>query len=248
MVGLPSKACEMVIKVVSSDDWPPYFFKAYGAEAGLEVDILNTILEKTPYCLEFVAMPSLSRAVEELKQKRVDLLVASSFNQDRATFSQFSKSYRDEKMVIFESKDNNSLMQPLVTTSNFKDYINQRNTFIAVNRGSHYGKDFMRFLDGFKGKTVSTTFAKQRFDLLKKGRVDFAIEDELAGMALLADKNYFNSITNTKVVVFNEPVHYMLRRGLMNDQQLAVFNQAIEDSYEEIQHLIKEYTLEQPTP
>ncbi|WP_289027760.1 transporter substrate-binding domain-containing protein [uncultured Paraglaciecola sp.] len=246
MIGLPLTACELVIKAVSSDDWPPYFYKAYGKEAGLEVDILHTVLEKTPYCIEFVAMPSLSRAVEELKRNRVDLLVASSFNQDRANFSQFSQSYRDEKMVMFENKHNKTLSQPLATTANYKDYINQENIFIAVHRGSHYGKEFDQFLGDFKGNTISTTFAKQRFDLLKKGRVDFAIEDELAGVFLMADANYYEHIVNTQIVVFNEPVYYMLRKGLMNEQQLEVFNLAIKDSLQQIQDLIQEYSNYKP--
>ncbi|MEP2651129.1 MAG: transporter substrate-binding domain-containing protein [Paraglaciecola sp.] len=246
VVGFSSQACELVIKAASSDDWPPYFFKAYEEEAGLEVDILHTVLEKTPFCLEFVSMPSLSRAVEELRHKRVDLLVASSFSEDRATFSQYSKSYRDEKMVMFENKHNKSLVQTLATKPNYEDYINQENMIIAVHRGSHYGKKFNQFLADFKGNTISTTFARQRFDLLKKGRVDIAIEDQLAGVFLMADANYYDHIVNSQIVVFNEPVYYMLRKGLMNEQQLEVFNQAIEDSLQQIQDLIQEYSNYKP--
>lgn len=241
LFSFSASSCELLIKVGSSFNWPPYIFKSNGKLVGLEIEILDSILSKTPFCREFVEMPSSSRGFEELKKKRVDMLIGASFHPDRELFSRFSTSYRDEKMVIFAQKKT-PLHFSIIDNQEYLQQVNVKNNIIAINQGSVYGDDFNTFLGRYKGSIINTTLAKQRFDLLIKDRIDYAIEDELTGIYLLTDENYSNDIINTKMVVNFDSIYYMLRLGLMSDTQLDVFNKAIKDSEPMIKKIVKKYS------
>lgn len=230
-------ACELSLRVVASSHWPPFFYKEDGQIKGIEVDILTTVMNKTPFCFEFVELPSLSRATEELKKKRVDLLVSASFTQPRTKFALFSKSYRSERIVIFRSKKANDIIK----IDNYRSIIDNKNVSIAVHAGSSYGKTFETFLTTFKGRKVQTTSSAQRFQLLKKQRVNYALEDELAGLALLETADFKEHIVNTSYSVFENNVHYMIRFDLMTETQLDIFHQAIEDSRVEIEQILSNF-------
>jgi polar amino acid transport system substrate-binding protein len=238
-----SVSCELTIRVGSTYDWPPYIYKSGEKVVGLEVEILDTILSKTDFCREFVEMPSTSRAFEELKNKRVDLLIGATWHPNRALYATFSQTYRDERMVVFAQKKSPSLSFVLDSNINiYLETLNQENSIIAINQGSIYGHDFDVFLTRYKGAVVNTTLAKQRFDMLKKDRVNYAIEDELTGLSLLKNKYYSKYIENTKMVVNYDSIHYMLRPDLFSDTQLLQFNKAIDDSQVMIKIIIKKYT------
>lgn len=241
MFSFSATSCELLIKVASSYQWPPYIFKSNGKLVGVEIEILDSILSKTPFCREFVEMPSSSRGFEELKNKRVDMLIGASFHPDRKLFSQFSTSYRYEKMVIF-AQEKTSLHPSIIDNQEYLQQLNVKNNIIAINQGSVYGDNFNKFLGRYKGSIINTRLARQRFDLLKKDRIDYVVEDELTGIYLLAYKNYSNDIINTKMVVNFDSIYYMLRLELMSDAQLDVFNQAIKDSDLTIKQIIKKYS------
>ena len=231
----------MLIKVGSNFDWPPYVHQSNNKLVGLEINILNIVVKRAGFCLEFIEMPSSSRGVAELKQGRVDLLFAASFNQERNQYAQFSQPYRNEKMMVFAQA--NSWLHPnIINSDDYLSHINKENSLLAVNQGSIYGDKFEQFLKRYRGGIVNTTLANQRFNMLLKDRVDYVIEDELTGNALLNQNRYSKYIINTKLVVNFDPIYYMLRPQLMTDQQLTKFNRAIVQSQSEINRQIVKYT------
>ena len=241
LVSFPALSCNLVIKVASSYDWPPYIYQQDSKVVGLEVEILDLILSKTEFCRKYVEMPSSVRAFEELKHKRVDLLIGASFHPERSSYATFSQSYRDEKMLVF-AQARYACLTPVLSDETFLQVLNKPQNIIAVNHGSFYGKKFDGFLKTYQGAIVNTTLAKQRFDMLKKDRVDFVIEDELTGKFLLKGDEYKNIVQSTNVVANYDKIHYMLRTDLMSEAQLDQFNKAIEDSRDEINNIIKKYT------
>lgn len=241
LFSFSTQACDLTIRVATTFDWPPYIYKSPQGVTGLEVETLDIILEKTPFCRQFVEMPSSSRAIQELKNQRVDVLISATFSKERALYSVFSESYRDERMILFTQKTQ-AYFDDVWDEGSFLEMLNTNENIIAVNNGSIYGAKFEAFLKRYQGGLTDTTLAKQRFDMLKKDRIDYAIEDELAGWFLLKDRKYSNDIRSTNILVNDDKIYYMLRPNLMTEKQLKIFNQAIIDSRSQIDQLIRRYT------
>lgn len=87
------------LKAVSGDhlvlilpDFKPYTYLEQGEFKGIGVDKVRQILDKTETPYEFRLAPNYGRAVEELKNHRVDGLFLASENDERNAVAQFSDS------------------------------------------------------------------------------------------------------------------------------------------------------------
>jgi polar amino acid transport system substrate-binding protein len=238
-----SHACELNLTVGINEDWPPYVVKTKGNFEGLEVDILDLVLERASFCANFTEIPSSSRAFREFSDNKIDLIFAASLNEARQSYAKFSVSYREEEMRLFRPKNTPSFVNSDIDSFAELDPALFLNSIIAVNRGSIYGEVFDTFRKNFDKSIVETNLARQRFDLLKKHRVDYSVEDRVTGLALLSEAEYANDVTGTKIVVHKNPIYYMLRPGVMTNEQIQKFNQSIQDSQLKIDQLIKRYTM-----
>lgn len=222
--------CENTVTVSVANSWPPFSYLENGQYKGLDIEILELILKKLNKCPEYVFFSSSSRAFIEFQKGNIDIIFAASKSDARESFSVFSIPYRMENMQLFTHRDRTKEMA--ISSSDI----------IAINRGSVYGEKFELLKSHCDECFVETNLLKERLELLKRKRVDFAIVDELAGYYFIKHKHVSSYLRPTNVSIHFNPVHYMLRPGYFSPSGIEAFNNTIEASKSDISQLVEQYT------
>lgn len=222
-------ACDQVVRVSVAKNWPPYSYKEDGAYKGLDIEIVNLILTSVGLCWETYEYPSSSRAFAEFRKGNVDLLFAASETPDRRAYAAFSRPYRREDMLLF-SHQRRAFPQKLVDQD-----------LIAVNRGSFYGDAFAAFMKDCPECIVETNLSKERLGLVQMQRVDYAIEDSLAGAYLISSNGFSPVVKPTPMIINSNPVHLMLNEATLTPDQINKINQSILQNKAQITATVKHY-------
>lgn len=227
--GDNNNACKDLVTVSVANNWPPFSYLEDGKYQGLDIEILELILQKLNKCPEYVFFSSSSRAFKEFQKGNIDLIFAASKSKARESFSVFSMPYRMENMQLFSHTD-----RAEANTISGTD-------LIAINRGSVYGEKFELLKENCEECIVETNLLKERIELVKRKRVDFTIEDQLAGNYFIKQAKLSNEVKPTNISIHLNPVHYMLRPGYFSPSEIESFNHATETSQSEIKLLVEQY-------
>lgn len=222
-------SCAETLKVSVAERWPPYSYLENGKYKGLDIDILELLLTKADLCWEYFSYPSSARAFKELKNSRIDLIFAASWNRERESFASFSLPYRSETMVLFSHVDQK------------KEFDFNSNSTVAVNRGSFYGNKFSDYRAQCDDCIVEVNLTHQRFALLQNKRVDFSIEDELTGIQALNFGNFYNITKRNNSVIHSNNVYYMLGLNEKGNMARGRINRAIKELDPDISRIINSY-------
>ena len=221
-------ACEKTITIQAYKNWLPYSYEVNGVFQGLDIEALELVLAKANICWEYVSLPSTARAFAEMKKGNIDLVFAASMSDERSQFAYFTTPYRTESAVLYKHVDN------------AQDNLTETTT-VAINRGGFYGSEFADYRDKCQDCVIDISLASQRFYLLKNKRVDFVIEDSLAGQYIVENSEFSKQVKTTGSVIHNNMVHYMIARDSLSDNELALLNNVIEQNQGEIKALIDKY-------
>jgi len=226
-------ACTKTLKMGTNEtNWAPYLIKQGNAFVGAEVDTVNAVFKNSPFCIEWVYFPSLSRVQQELKTGHIDITFAASYTKERAEYSYFTDVYRDEVMLLYKHE-------------NAKDVINlaalfERGFIVGVNRGSFFGAEFEKIRKHYPNQIVLTADANTRFGMLNKKRVDYVIDDSVVA-------KYFAKRYNTILPVKTAPainvngVHFMMSKQSVTLDEVAVINRLIKNNKAAIERIYKPY-------
>lgn len=232
--------CLKTLTVSAPKAWPPYSYEEKGEIKGLDIEILQSLLAKNDLCPRYVNYPSPGRAFAELQKENVDLIFAASMSLERAAIAEVSVPYRQEVISLFATPETITLL-PDDIPRDTKNYEFLKKWVIAINRGSVFGEGFDAFLKGNSQRIIETVLPYKRINLLQRNRVDFMVEDQLTGLYLIHSRGLENTIIESDVVINDNKVHFMLRKGVFSDVELAAFNQSIHDSYQDNQALVQQY-------
>lgn len=222
-------SCAETLKISVADRWPPYSYLENGTYKGLDIDILELLLTKADLCWEYFSYPSSARAFKELKNRRIDLIFAASWNRERESFASFSLPYRNETMVVFSH------------IGQEKEFDFNSKSTVAVNRGSFYGNKFSDYRAQCDDCIVEVNLTLQRFALLQNKRVDFSIEDELTGIQALNYGNFYNITKRSNSVIHRNNVYYMLGLNEKGNMARGRINRAIKELDSDIGQIIRSY-------
>lgn len=222
-------ACPNPIDISAGKNWPPYSYYQNKKYNGLDIEIIEMLLEHAGLCFRYISYPSSSRAFEEFKKNQVDFIFAASYTSKRAEYSTFSLPYRLEIMQMFTRRDHPKPWD-----------MSPRATF-AVNRGSIYGEQFKQLTEQCNNCIVHTNLAEERLLMLQKRRVDYAVEDLLSGIYLLQKLNLNSELTVTKTAVNTNLVYFMLNQNTLSPQQIDKINEAIRIKKPAIKALVLKY-------
>ncbi|MDN3434881.1 transporter substrate-binding domain-containing protein [Pseudoalteromonas sp. APC 3356] len=226
-------ACFKTLKVgTNENNWPPYVIAVNGNLTGVEIDVLNTIFNGSSFCLKFMLLPTSSRAFEELKEGRIDVIFAASKTLARADFAYFSDAYRDEVVRLYKYTESPDL-------NNISD-IFYKDLTLAVNRGSYYGVAFELFKQNHPANVIMMPTAEKRFAMLNKNRVDYAIEDELAAQYFINQYPAIEAVTNM-AAINKSSIHLMLSKKTISQIELQAINELIKQNKSAIQAIYPHY-------
>ncbi|WP_172449474.1 substrate-binding periplasmic protein [Bowmanella denitrificans] len=206
--------------------WPPFILYEDGEFSGMEIDAINLVFKEAKICAEFVIYPNSSRMLAEIKEGRVDVLVAATETADRKKYAYFSAPYRVEIMSVYAHKS--------VSETQFDiQALARKGMIFGINSGSYYGEMISQLKKRKMLKYINLPNAKKRFSLLDANRVDFVLEDVLSGNYMVSDNQYPN-VVNTGVSVSVVPVSYILSRKTVGLEILSDINSSIEKNASEI--------------
>ncbi|MBQ4878370.1 transporter substrate-binding domain-containing protein [Pseudoalteromonas luteoviolacea] len=240
-ISYAQSECDKTLRVSTSGNWPPYSQRIDGQYVGLEVEIVELVLREAGFCWQYVELPSSSRAFKQFQENLVDIIPAASFTQPRRKYAEFSLPYRQEVMQLFAHTKNKREFNTSKNVSTPALLLNFGDNLIAVSRGSVYGEHFANFRRLCEDCVVETNFADERFNLVKKERVEYAVEDYLTGAYLLQKPEYEGMVKPTSIRIYENSIHYMLRPGMLTEKQLQRFNLAIIKSSKKIALLVDDY-------
>ncbi|MDN3485822.1 transporter substrate-binding domain-containing protein [Pseudoalteromonas sp. APC 3224] len=215
-------ACAKTLKVGTNErNWPPYVVAVNNNLTGVEIDVVNTIFNGSPFCLKFMLLPTSARAFEELKEGRIDIVFAASITPDRQSYAYFSDTYRDEIMRVYKYSDS-----PDITNLNDIFY---RDLTLAIGRGGYYGAAFAQFKQDHPAHVIMMPTADKRFAMLNKNRVDYAIEDEVAAQYFINQHPSVEPVPNM-ADINKSSIHLMLSKKTINQVELQTINELIKQN------------------
>nr|WP_275423309.1 transporter substrate-binding domain-containing protein [Pseudoalteromonas sp. MMG022] len=215
-----SHSCERTFKVGVGTPWPPYVMYEADRYFGLDIDATKEIFAKAGLCIRFVRLPSSARGITELEKGFIDVLPSASYNEQRAKIAYFSSEYRKERMRLFT-------LSTLDEVNNLSELFSQGYLFTA-NPGAYYGEELENILriEQFKDNYFEVASLSQRMELVRRGRVDFLIEDEASGIYYKKRLGY-NALRVHPYVIHDNGIHFMLSKDAFDIEQVAQINRAI---------------------
>ena len=226
---------EKTVYVGIGSAWAPYVMYQQDRAFGLEIEITQTVFSKAGYCVEFVKLPTTDRAIRELSVGLVDVLPSSSFNTERAKVGAFTEPYRRERMRLFT-------YLPIEPIENLGVLFDKKTSFV-INKGAFYGDEFNSHFVKGKNKDLFAFVktVKQRMQMVHLERVDFLVEDEMAGLY------YFSTYQGNKIklhpyLVNDNAIHFMLNKDRFSQKEIESINLAISNSKAVIDEAIARYT------
>jgi polar amino acid transport system substrate-binding protein len=205
---------------------------------GADIDIVKFILSKANLCLRYNKMPSSSRALLELKKGSIDFLYAATFSDERAQYGVFSSPYRKEVVRVFWQKDFEKQFKQL-------NEANLSALFAAglrgvSNRGSYIGEEIEALLIKNSDHILTVPQIERRMIMLERKRVDFTIEDELAGQYLI-DKYQLKGISMHPKVLYSSNLSLLFNRANISQELLEKINNIIEENRTEFEKILQTY-------
>jgi len=261
-ISLAAK-CQQTLTLGLGNIWPPYYFLKADANkyapikdqvTGIDIDIVKHIFQQANICLAFVTMPSSTRAFIELKKGKIDFLYGASYSKDRANFSFFSFPYRQETVRIFWSEK--WLTQALINDEQqTKDPIKQYEKLLSsnlegllesgltgtINNGSFIGK-YSQLLKEmpYAENMYNIPTIDRRMKMLQQHRVNFTIEDQLAGQYYLKQHSS-SSITMHPFIVYQNNIALMFSKKSVSYLLVEQINKAILQSKNSFPKIIAKY-------
>jgi polar amino acid transport system substrate-binding protein len=187
---------------------------------GLDVEATQQVFSAAGMCIKYVRLPSSARGITELERGFIDILPSASYNDQRAEIAFFSAVYRNEKMRLFtlDKLDSIDSLAQLFAA----DYL------FTANPGAYYGQELLEILrvEKYRNNYFEVASLEQRMELVRRGRVDFLIEDEASGIYYKNQLGY-KTLQVHPYVVHDNGIHFMLNKNAFSLEQVAKINQAI---------------------
>lgn len=168
---------------VGWEEWYPLIHQQDGQLAGSEFELLNRLASQAGCTLEFVEVPWI-RALQLLKQGRLDMLYGASHTAERETFAQFSQSYRLEQMVLVVHATESAQPDELSLSA----WLAERNPDdqakrFGLIRGFYYGDNLEPILraPSRSGQRLEVRWDQQLQQMLQHRRIDgYLVEASVA--------------------------------------------------------------------
>ncbi len=158
--------------IAAQDPWAP-FVQQNNANPGISVEIVIEAFKTQGHDVDFKIMPW-TRALNEVKDGRVDVLVATWFTQERTSYLNYSQPYLENSLKFIKRSGDGF-------EYNGMDSLSGKNVGIIRNYG--YGDEFLKATN-FNKPEANDLVANAKKLLAK--RIDLTLEDELVAKATLS--------------------------------------------------------------
>lgn len=169
----------------AQDPWPPFVNE--GGNPGISVELVAAAFKSQGYQLDMKLMPW-KRAMSEVKEANIDVLIAVWHTKDRAKSMTFSEPYASNKLKFITRADD---------SFEYKGLDSLKGKSVGVARGYGYGDDFVSSTH-FQRPEANDLVANLK--KLSAKRIDMTLDDEIVAKAQISanglDVNRFRFTKN----------------------------------------------------
>lgn len=166
---------ELVALTAGADPWPPYIDQSL-PKGGVSVQIADAALRTQGYTVQNKILPW-SRALEEVKQARVDLILDAWWSQERSEHFLYSRPYINGPVKFIRRKS-----EPFT----YEDLSSLNGKSLVMVRDYAYGEALMSAKNYTRYQAHNFM---QGIQMLVRNRVDLAVENELVARTRIAQES-----------------------------------------------------------
>jgi polar amino acid transport system substrate-binding protein len=197
--------------VTGANNWYPYaYLEEKNAHKGIGYDVVKLIFSDLKMPIKYKLDLPWIRAIKEVNQGDIDVLVANYWTEQRAEKLVMTKEIAHESLNVFTLKT-----KPFV----FNEWQDLKNRRGAIPRGMALGKAFKQYSRDINLIEVNTH--QQIFKMLNKDRLDYVLLAQYSAQPYLAKKE------NENVIMQSTPINsYSVRISFSkNSSCLRLFGQ-----------------------
>jgi len=200
----------------AQDPWPPFVMKGEINNQGISIDIMTAALVTQGYKVNFKIM-SWSRAINEVKEGRVDLLPGTWFTKERTGYLTFSESYLNNSLKFIKKAGDTFEYDGIASLDGKK---------IGIVRGYGYGDEFLKATNFVRPESNDLIVNLKK---LSAGRIDLTLEDELvAKSSITANGLNIKDYSFTNNALSANPLYVTSgKANPRSDELIGAFNKGL---------------------
>ncbi|GAB3263521.1 transporter substrate-binding domain-containing protein [Chitinimonas naiadis] len=213
------------IKTVRWNDDPPYSSLGKdGTVTGMSPDMVREALRRMACEPRFVEMPW-ARALLELQSGRLDILPGALRTEERERYAYFSRPTNRSPNVLFIGK----AVAEKYRITRLADLIGT-DFRLGAQIGVSYGPEYesLQSKPEFIARRVPVTQRRGAWKMIKLGRLDGMIADEVTGLIELQQLGLLNDIHKTDVIVSEDAAMFAFSKKALAPSFVDQFDQALE--------------------
>ena len=182
---------------------------------GMDVDFAKALLEQADCKYRFVDM-AWGRAIDLLKQGKIDMMLGVSDLEKRKQFAHFIGPHRQEVIVLATLASEAFFIEELDELKNLPKPI-------AIQRGAYYGDEFESLLESDPYSDihfVSIPNNDVKLYLLRNKRISGFLEERSNILYQSNNNPEFKDIVVNPFVIHSNPVYFALSRKTVNETLL----------------------------
>lgn len=205
---------DFVIRV--SDFAPQYFRDANGHWTGIDVEMARALAKEAGFNPVFVEIPW-SRALRELNEGNVHMMVALARSEERERFVRYIGIERVSSMALVVRSE-----FAQIKVENFDDLLHacQKHGHWGVQRDVHYSPEFderLRTDKAFSNCFTRIVGVQQNIDKAQKGRILGFFEDATSMEYLLRHNRELENLKMHGFVMYRHALYFGASRTLPKD-------------------------------
>jgi polar amino acid transport system substrate-binding protein len=210
----PVEACTR-LTATGNPEYPPYLWQEPGSRRGLvgaNKTIMQALSERLGIPIEVIYTGPWSRAQEEVRVGRIDLIAGAFFTEPRSRYMDYIEpAFLTTRSVVWKR----SLVA--FDYSEWADLASYEGTTVINNSFGQSFDDYARA----NLRIDSVTSLPQAFRMLAQGRVDYVLYEEYPGLAYAADLNLHYVIEQLEPPISAEGLYLTIsHRSPCNSPQL----------------------------
>jgi polar amino acid transport system substrate-binding protein len=197
------------------DPWPPFI--SSDAQSGISVEIVTAAFETQGKTLKMQSAPW-ARALDNVKNGKTDVLIATWFTQERTSYLVYSDEYMKNEIKFIKRADD---------PFEYTDMKSLDGKNVGIVRGYGYGDEFLNATNFTKNETKDLIGNLRK---LVNKRIDLTLEDEAVASSIMMIQNGVDrsQFAFTKGALSVNPLH--VTSGTKNPKSkdlVAAFNKGL---------------------
>ncbi|MGM0520035.1 MAG: transporter substrate-binding domain-containing protein [Campylobacterota bacterium] len=186
------------INIAYTDSWEPMSFEQNGKPYGLGFDFWDYIVKKTGIKSNFIFKNSFTKALNDIKNKKTDIIITTSKTKDREKYAVFSDIYFQAPIGIATLQNKNYI-------ANFSELFNKK-----VGVGENYSSHKLLKQKYPKMEFVTVNSVQEGLSLLSSNQI-YAFVDNIPVLVHNIQKHSYSNIKISGDTKVNFNLQMMIR-------------------------------------